>query len=364
MAKISELQQAEQAFKSRQFSKVISLLEPMVIEYKDSFRCWYLLGVSCMYLNDFGGAEAYLNKARRIKLNSTDLMVAQGALFLQRGEVARAVEYYLEALELSPNCEDAKKALKFIRLNSDNERIQELRYKGKLKRFLPSTGLHPNVPILVLFSLVIVFFGVIFALNYKSILGLNGVRADLSNLALSVEEKSHPLEVDLSTTNFRYILTSAEVSKLYSQAQVLFQQGKDNEVQIKLNQILNSNASTAIKYKANLLLEYLEEPTFEDFTNSFTYGELIQDIYLYQNCWIILSGRISNVRITESVYFGDLLVGYEDMKKLEGTIPIEIMQPITIDSSQAIKVLGKVVLRNGKLTLEVKSVYQPLKENL
>ena len=119
MAKISELQQAEQAFKSRQFSKVISLLEPMVIEYKDSFRCWYLLGVSCMYLNDFGGAEAYLNKARRIKLNSTDLMVAQGSLFLQRGEVARAVEYYLEALELSPNCEDAKKALKFIRLNSD-----------------------------------------------------------------------------------------------------------------------------------------------------------------------------------------------------------------------------------------------------
>ena len=87
------------------------------------------------------------------------------------------------------------------------------------------------------------------------------------------------------------------------------------------------------------------------------------DPYLYQNCWIILSGRISNVSITENIYFCDLLVGYEDMKKLEGIVPIEIKQPIQVDATQAIKVLGKVVLRNGKLALEVKSIYQPLQEN-
>ena len=364
MQKTNILAQAEKAYKARRFSKVISLLEPMVFEYKESFRFYYLLGVSCMYQNDFGGAESYLNRARRIKVNSPDLMVAQGALFLRRGEIPRAVEYYLEALEYAPNNSTAKKALKFIRKNSDREKIQKIIYSGKAKRFFPRTGLHPAVPGISIFALILVGCGVFFGLNYKSILGLNGTRADLSAFVLSVDERSHPLETDLSSTNYRYILSSTEVAKLYSEAQTLFRQGKDNAVQININKLLSSNASTAIKYKANLLLEYLDEPTFEDFSNSFTYDDIKLDPYLYQNCWMILSGRISNVNITENVYFCDLLVGYENMKKLEGIVPVEIKQPITIDPTQPIKVLGKILMKNGKLSLEVKSVYQPLQENM
>lgn len=364
MGRINVLQKAEKAFKYRQFSKVISLLEPMVIEYRESFRFYYLLGVSCMYQNDFGGAESYLKCARRIKINSAELMVAQGALFLRRGDFARAIEYYLEALEYEPNNRDAKKALKFIRLNSDKEKIQSLAFSGKLKKFFPSTGLHPLIPVFACLVLVIFAGSLYFSFNYKRILGLNGVRADLSAFVLSADEKSHPLETDLATSNYRYILTSTEVANLYSESQTLFQQGKDNQVQVNLNKILNSNASTAIKYKANLLMEYLEEPSFEDFKNTFSYEDLKQDPYLYQNCWIILSGRISNVNITENYYFCDLLVGYEDMKKLEGIIPLEIKQPISIDSTQGIQVLGKVIIKNGKLALEVKSIYQPLQENL
>ena len=220
------------------------------------------------------------------------------------------------------------------------------------------------MPGISIFALILVGCGVFFGLNYKSILGLNGTRADLSAFVLSVDERSHPLETDLSSTNYRYILSSTEVAKLYSEAQTLFQQGKDNAVQININKLLSSNASTAIKYKANLLLEYLDEPTFEDFSNSFTYDDIKLDPYLYQNCWMILSGRISNVNITENVYFCDLLVGYENMKKLEGIVPVEIKQPITIDPTQPIKVLGKILMKNGKLSLEVKSVYQPLQENM
>ena len=364
MGQINVLAKAEKAFRSRKFSKVISLLEPMSIEYRDFFRFYYLLGVSCMYQNDLGGAESYLNRARRIKINSAELMVAQGALFLRRGDIARAVEYYLEVLEYAPNNKDAKKALKFIRTNSDKEKIQNMAYSGKLKRFYPSTGMHPLVPMVSCLLICFCVGGIYFATNYQKLLGLNGVRADLSAFVLSVDEKSHPLETDLATSNYRYILTSSEVASLYSEAQTLFQKGKDNQVQINLNRILNSNASTAIKYKANMLIEYLEEPTFDNFSNTFSYEDLKQDIYLYQNCWIILSGRISNVNITENYYFCDLLVGYEDMKKLEGIVPIQIKQPITIDSTQGIKVLGKISLKNGKLAIDVKSVYQPLQENL
>ncbi|MBO5400974.1 MAG: hypothetical protein J6A14_03970 [Spirochaetaceae bacterium] len=363
MQKTDILAQAEKAFRARNFSKVISLLEPQIIEYKENFRFYYLLGVSCMYRNDFGGAESYLSRARRIKLNSSDLMVAQAALFLRRGDIPRAVEYYLEVLEYAPNNKTAKKALKYIRNNSAEEKVQSATFSKNIMKFFPSTGLHPLVPVFSIIVVCVLVFGVFFATNYKRILGLNGTRADLSAFVLSVDEKSHPLEMDLSTTNYRYILSSTEVAKLYGEAQTLFQQGKDNAVQININKLLNSNASTAIKYKANLLLEYLEEPSFDNFSNTFSYEDLKQDPYLYQNCWIILSGRISNVNITENVYFCDLLVGYEDMKKLDGIVPMEISQPITIDATQGIKVLGKIVLRDGKVALEVKSIYQPLQKN-
>ena len=237
-------------------------------------------------------------------------------------------------------------------------------YSRKLKKLYPKTGPNPAVSYAVVVCLILGSGIMFFAKNYKQILGLNGVRADLSAFVLSVDERSHPLETDFSTVNYRYILTSTEVSKLYSEAQSLFQQGKDNAVQVNINKILNSNASTSIKYKAKLLLEYLEEPTFDNFSNTFSYEDLKKDPYLYQDCWIILSGRISNVNNTELFYLCDLLVGYENMKKLDGIVPLQIEQPISIDSTQPMKVLGKITLKDGILMLDVKSVYQPLQENL
>ena len=169
MQKTDNLALAEKAFRARNFSKVISLLEPQIIEYKENFRFYYLLGVSCMYRNDFGGAESYLSRARRIKLNSSDLMVAQAALFLYRGDIPRAVEYYLEVLEYAPSNKTAKKALKYIRTNSDKEKVQSAAFSKKAKKFFPSTGLHPCVPVLSVVILCFLAFGVFFATNYKRI---------------------------------------------------------------------------------------------------------------------------------------------------------------------------------------------------
>jgi tetratricopeptide (TPR) repeat protein len=362
MSQTKILEKAEKAFRKRKFSEVISLLERNIVYFDGNFRVYYLLGVSCLYLSDFGGASTYFSRAERIRMISSDLMIVQGVLCLHHGNIPRAVEYYLNALEYAPNSREAKKALQFIKKNS--EKIKNMAYSRKLKKLYPKTGLNPAIPYVVAIFLVLGIGFTLFAKNYKEILGLNGVRADLSAFVLSVDERAHPLETDFSTVNYRYILTSTEVSKLYSEAQTLFQQGKDNAVQVNINRILNSNASTAIKYKAKLLLDYLEEPTFDNFSNTFSYEDLKKDPYLYQDCWIILSGRISNVDNTELFYLCDLLVGYENMKKLDGIVPLQIKQPISINSTQPIKVLGKVSLKDGILMLDVKSVYQPLQENL
>ena len=50
---------ARKYLKKRQFSKVINLLEPHIMEYRQSFQFFYLLGVACLYQGDIGGCEEY-----------------------------------------------------------------------------------------------------------------------------------------------------------------------------------------------------------------------------------------------------------------------------------------------------------------
>lgn len=353
---------AQKAFRAKKFSKVISLLEPKSIEYRDSYEFYYILGVSCMYLKDFGGAEAYFKGARRIKLNSPDLTTAQGTLYLQRGYTSRAVEYYLEALDYDNNNKTAKKALKFIQKHIKDDNISGLVRKGKINKFFPKTGIHPFIVPACIICLILAFCGTYFALNYSKILGLNGTRADLTELFLSSDEKISPLETNLS--NCRYILNSSDVPKIYAEAQSLFQQSKDNEALVKINTLLNSNASISIKHKSNQLKEYISgsEPDFANFKNDFSVNEIQEDIYLYKDCWVLWSGRVANEEITPTFYFAELLVGYEDMKKLDAKVPIQILQPITINSSLPIQVLARVIIKDGNLALDVKSVHQPLQK--
>ena len=115
MSQTKVLEKAEKAFHRRKFSEVISLLEKNIVFFDGNFRVYYLLGVSCLYLSDFGGASTYFSRAERIRMISSDLMIAQGVLCLHHGNIPRAVEYYLNALEYAPNSKEAKKGLQFIK---------------------------------------------------------------------------------------------------------------------------------------------------------------------------------------------------------------------------------------------------------
>lgn len=312
-----------------------------------------------MYVGDFGGASTYFDRARKIKINSPELMVAQGTLFLRRGEVNRAVEYYLEALEYEPDNKVAKKALQYIRTNSSQEAISELILSGKIKQFFPAVGIHPAIAPLTIISIVVLCFGLYFSANYKSILGLNGARADLSAFVLSFEEKANLLNTNLTTGVYKYILTTSQVTDAYNMAQTLFQQHKDNMAIVQVNKLLNSNASDTIKYKVNLLTEYFEVPTFETLTDNFTYSEVAQDPYLYVNCYVIWAGRITNVEVTPEIFKCDLLVGYENMKRIDGIVPVIFQQPVSIEDDRPLRVLGKITISDSKLLLSGMSVYQP-----
>lgn len=353
------LDSAKKYLKRREFSKVITLLEPHVIEYRDSFQFFYYLGISCLYIGDVQGAETYFRKARQIKINNVNLILAQAVLFLKRGAIDRALEYCLDALELEPDNSDAKKFLVLINKYGDQDTISEWNHNGKIKVFYPSLPKKsPVLPIFCVCAFILILGSLLFFITKKNVPVQQ--RSDLSSFVLSVNERNNLIDVNDSTSVYKYILTQTEVSTLYEQAQRYYNEFNDNECQKCINKILNSNASPSIRQKARLLMDYLQEPVFDTKLESYTYKQISTDLYLYQDCWVIWSGRVTNVETTEIETLCDFLVGYEDMQKIDGIAPLKIPSSIILRNDKPLKVLAKITIFDGKLMLQGKSVYQPL----
>ena len=144
----------------------------------------------------------------------------------------------------------------------------------------------------------------------------------------------------------------------------LFEEYRDNACQVEINRILNSNAVLSVKQKARLLMEFIEEPTFDTVKDVPSYKDVSDNPSLYLDCWVVWSGRISNVQQTENLFICDLLVGYETMQRVEGIVPLSFSVVPSIEVDKPVTVLAKIISENGKMGLQGRAVYQSVKENL
>lgn len=354
---ITTLERAKRAFYRKRYNDVISLLEPEIIQYRDSFHFYYFLGLACLHTGDIGGATSYFQRARQIRMRDPNLLVAQAALYLRRGDTHQAVEYYLEALEYNPSHPIAKKSLDFIRTKGDSETIETLVETGKITRFYPrpKRGIVP-VPVVIGFTVAVLvlftwFAGPALTENVRA----ETERADLSSLTLASSERSDALDMGGS---YRYVLTEKEVISAYAAAQRYFQGYRDNAAQVEINRILYSNASTAIKQKARMLMTYLAEPGFDSIKDKYSYATIETDPFLYIDCWVVWKGMATNVRTVSDSMDLDFLVGYDTRNTLEGIVPVHFTTAIPVDTDKPLEILAKVSEENGKIVLAGRSVFQ------
>ena len=283
---------------------------------------------------------------------------------MRRGDTERAIQYYLDVLDGDPENKIAQNAMEFIRTKGNYEIIREWDASGKLKIFYPPLGVNPTTIVRIVLSLaagVCIAFGILHVIRPVP---LSQGRADLRALSLTVEESRNVQEKDLSGGVYRYILTDKQIRASYDLARQYFQDFRDNATQAEINRILNSHASEAIKAKTNMLCTYIEEPTFDTLHDNYTYADVAQDPLLYIGCWISWSGRITNAATEGNAFRCDLLVGYENMQRVDGIVPLyftTVPEP-EIDGERAVTVLAQIGVENGKLSLNGKAVYQPLRK--
>lgn len=357
------LKKADRFFKQQKFSVVIRLLEPVVMQYRSSFEFYYLLGASCLYTGDLGGAHDYLQRARHLDVNDLNLQLALAALCLRRGEVTDAIDMYLDVLELDPKNKTAKDALAFIKTNGDLRTIQKWVTSGKIKEFYPPTGVYVPVLPIVAIAMLIIIIPLVIILPAK-LTRYHSPRLDLNRLTLSADERRNA--VDKDAINYRLELTEKEINQTHRDALTYFEKNRDNLSQFEINKILNSNANVSIKNKAAELLDHLRVPSFEDIYNkdNFSYADVAKAPWLYQDCWIVWPGRVVNVIFGDFVCECDLVVGENTMKKIEAIVPLSIPQPVTLDEERPIQVLAQIKIKNQQIYLEGKTVYQPIESRL
>ncbi len=354
---ITVLNRAKRAFYRKRYNDVISILEPELIQYRDSFQFYYFLGLACLHTGDIGGATSYFQRARQIRMRDPDLLVAQAALHLRRGDTHQAVEYYLEALEYAPRHPLAKKSLDFIRKKGEPEAIEGLVESGKITYFYPRPR-RGAIPAPVIATIVFAmlasafwFAGPNLAKKVK-----NGTeRADLSSLTLASGEKTDALDMGGS---YRYVLTERDVIASYTAAQRFFQEYRDNAAQVEINRILYSNASAPIKQKARMLMTYLAEPGFDSIKDNFPYGKIEGDPFLYIDCWVAWKGMATNIQLSGDAMDLDFLVGYDTRKTLEGIVQTHFDEALPVDTDKPLEILAQVAEENGKIILKGKGIFQ------
>ncbi len=365
----SLLEQARNLMKRRKFGTAARLLEGNSFNYKGSFEYYLALGTCSLYLDDEVSAAKYYESARGIHANSSELLLGQAALFLRHGNNANALQYYLDVLEVDPENKVAKEALEFIRTKGkDYMVVQRLVSNGGIKRFYPQLGTNPDVIRDCFFAgmllvLLVVFVSIIWP---REKVHYNGKRADLSNLELSTGEKKNSITDEISSNTVHFYLDNDTSELSYGNAVNYFQEGRDNAAHVEINRILNSNAVPSIKVKASLLLGQLSDLTFDTLpdVDNYSYETVSDNRVLYGGCFVAWQGRIANpVENSDGSWQCDLMIGYEDLIHHKGTVPV-VFKPerrSPVNPERPIRILGVVSEKAGKIYLDGRAIYQPVK---
>jgi len=353
--------------KRRKFATAIKLLEGRSEIYEENFEYNLMLATACLYAGDIGVASSYFQRARRIKLTDTRLLLGQAAIFLRRGDTDRALQYYLEIKENDPNNKTATEAIEFIRTKGDYDTICRWVDSGRIEQFYPPLGINPDKVCMIVFPSIACVLGVLFVMtlitNRKT--PYQGTRLDLTELALTTDEKKNVQEKNLAENSFHYILSDKEILQSYEKALEYFQSSRDNAAQVEVNRIINSNASNGVKQKARVLSGYLTNPTFDSILDVPSYQQVNADPLLYIDCWVSWSGRISDMIVDKDGMSCRLLIGYEKMKNIDGIVDLRFDMDQNIVTDLPLRVLAKICSDdNGKLYLQGRAVYQSIHDGL
>jgi len=345
------LTKASRFARSGNYKEALRILQPEVTRYGRSFAYYYLWGTVCLYAGEFGNALTYLRLAHEIKRRDPSAILGLAALYLRKGDISRAVDLYLEVLDMDPKNRVAKKAMKMIRRHAGTDAFSAWIDAGKL----PS--LYPTIPFpgfsakgmaatagALLAAFAIGFGAMVFLGLAPNPFRVRGEREIPRGLTLTREDRMAPV---VAGGSHRYAVTRSQAVNIYERALVLFSNHRDEAARVYLNRILESNVDEGLRNRALLMLDLLETPRFDNFRrgDNVSHAEARQYSHLYRGVHVIWQGRAANVITTDQETSFDLVMEY-------GSPLVVEMVPVIFDHAvfvpeDSLEVLGRIVLAEG-----------------
>jgi len=347
------LAKAQKLYSKKKYSQVIRILEKEIFTYRENYLFYILLGYSCIRLNDLGAAESYLKRSQNLDHEALNPYLGIGYLYLRKRNTEKALQIYLSVLDDYPGNKYARRALRLLKNSEDPNTLPDVLSKGYGDKLLPP--LVSPLPKLILSTLT----GVL-------ILGLGAtvyLSAPLWNQWLNKPSREG-IEFDFQGENYfslqgeyQQVLTEQEIKNSLKILEKRFQKGQDNAAQKEINYLKSGNVSTVIRQRIQLIESHLKTPTFATLDTNYSYREIRETPFLYDRCFVIWEGRISNLKIEDKITF-DFLVGYTEGKVLEAIVPVEVDFGVSLSNDDPVEILAQVNIRNDRVVLKGLSIHK------
>lgn len=340
--KANALTAARRLFRARRYTQTINFLEPQVFLFRQNGEYYYLLGMSCLYNGDYAGAASYLERANDIERNPRALL-GLAATSLRRRRTDKALEQYLDVLELDPDNRQATRALDWLRRVDPNEDVVDW-YDQRIADFLPRRPVRVPAVVWVTFLAVMVALLVVFGSPalVRAVTRLSSARSARPGVEL-LDIRDEVVALDASAQDPRYQLSVAGAERLFREVGRLFNAGRDNRVRRELNRIALSNAGAALKTRAELVADLLQKPDFTNFSDNYDLQTVRDEPQLHAGVFVRWSGRATNVVVGEDTITFDLLVGFVSGKILEGIVPVALDFAFLLEGNRSVEVIGAIV---------------------
>lgn len=353
MAK-NPLEEAELLWRRKNWKGLISLLDPLSELYRDNARYNTLLGIAFLYKEDIGGAYSCLRRAQNLDYRDMVSALALAVVFIRRGETDKALQLYVDILERQAKNKKAKQGLSFLKRYGSDAESKNLR---KLKQLYPGPAVRPFLLLCLIIAFAMIISSYFWGPKLIEFVKISKPeRMGISDIVLSADEAASPIGF---TESFEIILTEKEALETFDKAKALFLAYRDEAALVELNRLRLSNASRQIKAKVEALALYVREPSFASMPDKFSFKEVAAFPGLYEGVSIIWKGLPANIIIDkEKAYSFDLLVGYQDKKKLEGIVNVRITFATKLEADRPIEVLAKIRNVSNSFFLECTAIHE------
>ena len=350
------LRKAVRLLMKRQLTRCIQLLESKISLFLDNADYFYLLGRCYFTIGDSENADLYLSRGLENEPNHEDIQLMQACFAVREQDTYRAISIWLKLEDAGCRRPCLRYGLDQIRRINDSEELYNFTHSSKFIKLLPSLPgilyyrtLHRLWRLLLMVLLVSIFW-------FSYTVGTPRLqkwyrewrmqREQSENISLVELENSEYLAFDKKDTLF--LFDQDQLRDLTSKIRKNYDLYRDNLVQHDINKIFYSNASDKVKAKFHIIEGLLGgQQEIYNLKNNFTFLEVRRNPQLYENCFVRWEGRPTNIYIEPGggLRF-TLLVGYTDGTVLEGQVPVEMNDLVSLSVDLTITIFGRIKIAN------------------